>query len=51
MISIIQGSLTIYNTVFPKTQIYLKMTFLIGLAIFGNIVDNVSQPKWVAMLV
>jgi hypothetical protein len=27
------------------------MSFMIGLIIFGNIVDNVSHPKWVAIFV
>lgn len=48
-ISLIQGSMTVYNTSisYEHGQIFLKMTFLFGLIIFGNIVDNVSQPKWV----
>lgn len=41
-ISVIQGSMTIYNPAMGYNYIYLKMTFLIGMMIFGNIVDNVS---------
>ena len=46
-ISLIQGSMTIYNPSFGKFQVFLKMTFILGLMIIGNVVDNVSQPKWV----
>ena len=41
-ISIIQGSMTIYNTSFALEQVSLKMTFTFGLVVIGNIVDNVS---------
>ena len=50
-IGLIQGSMTIYNAAFGKNVTFLKMTFLLGLIIFGNIVDNISQPKWVALFV
>ena len=49
IISTIQGSITIYNPEFGKFQDNLKLTFMFGLIIFGNVVDNVSQPKWVAI--
>jgi len=39
--------MTIYNTAFGKEKLFLEMTFLFGLIIIGNILDNVSQPKWV----
>ena len=41
--------MTIYNTSFALEQVSLKMTFTFGLVVIGNIVDNVSQPKWVAL--
>ena len=49
LISVIQGSLTVYNIGFSESQIFLKMSFMIGLVIFGNIIDNISHPKWVAI--
>jgi len=49
IISVIQGSMTIYNSSFGRLAIFLKMTFMLGLIIVGNVVDNVSQPKWVAI--
>ena len=48
-ISIIQGSMTIYNTSFEMVQVYMKMTFMFGLIVIGNVVDNVSQPKYVTI--
>ena len=50
-IGVIQGALTIYNAAFGKDIIFLKITFLLGLILFGNIVDNISKPKWVAIFV
>ena len=50
-ISVIQGSMTIYNPAMGYNYIYLKMTFLIGMMIFGNIVDNVSQPRLLAIVI
>ena len=41
--------MTIYNTTFTVVQVYLKMTFMFGLVVIGNVVDNVSQPKWVIL--
>lgn len=43
--------MTIYNPSSGKADIELKMTFMLGLIIIGNVVDNVSQPKWVALFV
>ena len=43
--------MTIYNPSFGANIFYLKMTFMLGLLIFGNIVDNISQPKWLALFV
>ena len=43
--------MTIYNPSVGKNQMMLKMTFMLGLSIVGNVVDNVSQPKWVAIIV
>ena len=34
--------MTIYNTEYAKVQVYLKMTFMFGLIVVGNVVDNVS---------
>lgn len=41
--------MTIYNTSFGADQVLSKMTFLFGVIIVGNVVDNVSHPKWVAL--
>ena len=43
--------MTIYNPAMGYNYIYLKMTFLIGMMIFGNLVDNVSQPRTLAIVV
>ena len=42
LISLIQGSMTLYNPAFGQVSIFLKMTFTFGLMIIGNVVDNVS---------
>ena len=49
IISLIQGSMTIYSPSVGKNQVMLKMTFLFGLIIIGNVIDNVSNPKWVCI--
>lgn len=48
-ISTVQGSMTIYNTSFAVLQTYLKMTFMFGLLVIGNVTDNISQPRWVIL--
>ena len=50
-ISVIQGSMTIYNPTFGMQAEHLKMTFLFGLLIFGSIVDNVSNLLPVTLVV
>jgi len=50
IISVIQGSMTIYNTAFEKEVITLKITFLLGLVIVGNVVDNISHLNWVVII-
>ena len=50
IISVLQGSMTIYNTAFEKEILFLKTTFLLGLIIVGNVVDNMSHPKWVVII-
>ena len=49
VISLIQGSMTVYSPSVGGSQVILKETFMLGLIVFGNIVDNVSQPLWVAI--
>ena len=50
VISIIQGSETFYNPAFGQTKLFLKLTFLFGIFIIGNVVDNVSQPRYVVIV-
>ena len=38
--------MTIYNVSFSREDAYLKMTFMFGLVVIGNSVDNISQPKY-----
>ena len=45
-ITLIQGGMTIFNANFGEKNYILKLSFLFGLTIFGNLVDNVSQPRW-----
>lgn len=41
--SIILGSMTIYNTSFFDGEVItMKLTFMFGLVVFGNLVDNYS---------
>ena len=42
VISIIQGSETFYNPAFGQSRLFLKLTFMFGLFVVGNVVDNVS---------
>lgn len=37
--------MTIFNVTYDEKNFVLKLSFLFGLSIFGNLVDNMSQPK------
>ena len=44
-ISILQGPVTFYSASSKRWVICLKLSLLLGLVLFGNIADNLSQPR------
>ena len=44
--TVIQGSITIYSPIMGTKNYLVKVMFLLGLLVFGNIIDNISQPRW-----
>ena len=49
-ISMLQGGITIFRESISSDEYELRMSFLFGYVIIGNIVDNVSSPKILAIL-
>ena len=48
-ICVIQGALTVYNTEFSD-GVLTRMTYMFGLVVFGNLIDNISKPKFVLII-
>ena len=46
----LQGGITIFRESISSDEYELRMSFLFGYVIIGNIVDNVSSPKILAIL-
>ena len=45
IISILQGPVSFYSASSKRWVISLKLSLLLGLVLFGNIADNLSQPR------
>ena len=48
-ISLLQGLLTISRVEFDNADVLLKVSFLVGLLVVGNIIDNISTPKYLSI--
>lgn len=48
-ISLLQGVLTISRVEFDNADVLLKVSFLVGLLVVGNIIDNISTPKYLSI--
>lgn len=48
-ISLLQGVLTFQRQEFWEFDTDLKIAFIVGLLIFGNLIDNISTPKYLAI--
>ena len=44
-ISLLQGVMFIQRLEFSDTDILLKVSFLVGMLLMGNVIDNISTPK------
>ena len=45
MISCLQGSMTVYVADFDLILYELRIAYLIGVVLVGNVVDNIGNPK------
>ena len=41
--------MTVYNTDF-NDGVLTRMTYMFGLVVFGNLIDNISKPKFVLII-
>ena len=50
LISTLQGGVTLFRDTSGSDENRLRMAFLFGYIIVGNIVDNISNPKILAII-
>ena len=44
-ISVMQGEVTMFSHLFNENEYSLRMAFIFGYVLAGNIVDNLAKPK------
>ena len=49
LISCLQGSMTFFRSSFDESDYQLRDSFLFGIIVVGNIIDNVASPKYLAI--
>ena len=49
-ISVMQGEVTMFSHLFTPDEYSLRMAFVFGYLLVGNIVDNLSKPKRLAII-
>ena len=48
-ISLLQGVITIQRVEYSDTDVLLKVSFLVGMLVIGNVIDNISTPKYISI--
>ena len=49
-ISVMQGEVTMFSHLFNESEYSLRMAFIFGYVLVGNIVDNLAKPKALAII-
>ena len=49
--SLLQGVITIQRVEYDSTDLILKASYMIGVLVIGNIIDNVSTPKYLSIAI
>ena len=49
-ISVMQGEVTMFSHLFSENEYSLRMAFVFGYVLVGNVVDNLAKPKTLAIL-
>ena len=49
-ISVMQGEVTMFSHLFNENEYSLRMAFIFGYVLVGNIVDNLAKPKILAII-